>query len=307
MAQDHRSVTADTYGPEWVQFSNAAKEYERFLQEGELRPRQVRALDLADLQPGQWVLDLGCGRGEVSLYCARQGARVLALDFSSDCLALASQAMGPESGSLRGLVAPVRGESKTLPLRSDSVWRVLMLDVVEHLYPWELELALAEAHRVLQPGGYLVVHTLPNRWALGPGYGWARFLFRRLPPNPRSEWEKTVHINEQDILGLYRALRGAGFRARVWLEDSILAQAQWQQGGKAFPTSDLRAKAYPLLVNPLVRALYRLALVTPLRLILANDIYAVGFKGPIPAGKKWGRRLEGLLGLWPKTQGQGER
>ncbi|MDP2726472.1 MAG: methyltransferase domain-containing protein, partial [Dehalococcoidia bacterium] len=271
MDRDRPSVPADAYNREGILSLNAPGEYQRFLEDGELRPRLARAVALADLEVGQWVLDLGCGRGEVALHCAQKASQVLALDYSSDCLSLTTQAAMGTCG-IRGQVAPVQGDSKHLPVRANSLSRVLMLDVAEHLYPWELELTLAEAQRVLKPGGFLVLHTLPNRWALDVGYRWARFLFRKLPAEPRSQKERAIHVNEQDILGLYRALARAGFSARVWLEDSILSQAQWQQGGSAFPPSDQRARVYPLLVNPFFRALYRLALATPLRFILANDI-----------------------------------
>ncbi|MDO8690477.1 MAG: class I SAM-dependent methyltransferase [Dehalococcoidia bacterium] len=305
MSQNRKSVPASTYGQEWIEFSNSAKEYERFLSEGELRPRQLRSLALADLKPGDLVLDMGCGRGEVSLYCASRGIRVVATDYSEDCLALAAQAQAVSGGSVEGRLLVARADSKALPLCTDTVCRVLLLDVVEHLYPWELELALAEAYRVLKPGGYLVIHTLPNRWALDVGYRWARFFLRRLPRDPRSDWERTVHINEQDIVVLHRVLAKEGFEARVWLEDSILAQARWQRGGRAFPAADLRARAYPLLVNPMLRTLYRIALATPLRLVLANDIYAVAFKGSVPRNRKWGGWLERLLGLASRS-GTGE-
>ncbi|MDO8691751.1 MAG: class I SAM-dependent methyltransferase, partial [Dehalococcoidia bacterium] len=269
MSQNRKSVPSSTYGQEWIEFSNSAKEYERFLNEGELRPRQLRSLTLADLKQGDLVLDMGCGRGEVSLFCAKRGFRVVATDYSEDCLALAAHAQAVAGGSVKGRLLVARADSKGLPLRTDTVSRVLLLDVVEHLYPWELEMALAEAYRVLKPGGYLVIHTLPNRWALDVGYRFARFFLRRLPRDPRSDWERTVHINEQDIGVLHRVLAKVGFEARVWLEDSILAQARWQQGGKAFPAADLRARAYPLLVNPILRTIYQAALVTPLRLVLA--------------------------------------
>ena len=39
-----------------------------------------------------------------------------------------------------------------------------MFDVVEHLYPWELNQALNEAHRLLTLTGKLIIHTAPNRW-----------------------------------------------------------------------------------------------------------------------------------------------
>jgi len=40
-----------------------------------------------------------------------------------------------------------------LPFEPGTFDRVLMLDVVEHLYPAELAEALREARRVLKPGG----------------------------------------------------------------------------------------------------------------------------------------------------------
>ena len=295
MAEDRPSVPSTAYGQEWIDFSNSAREYERFLQDGELRPRQVRSLALADLRPGDLVLDMGCGRGEVSLYCARRGSRVLAMDYSADCVSLAVQAKAQKEAGFTGGVVVTRGDSKSLPLKTDSVRRVLLLDVVEHLYPWELDLALSEAYRVLRPGGYVVIHTLPNRWALDIGYRVARLVLPWLPVSPRSEWERTVHVNEQDVVGLYRALTKAGFEARVWLEDCILDQARWQRGGNLFPGTDQRARVYPLLVNPFLRAVYRLAAATPLRLILANDIYAVAFKGPLPPNARRGRWLESSL------------
>lgn len=307
MGRDSQSVPPSTYGQGCMLSLNAPGEYEKFLLDGELRPRLSRAVSLADLRAGQWLLDLGCGRGEVAVSCAREGSRVLGLDYSRDCLDLTSQLERQWRPRLKGRLAPVQGDSRSLPVRTNSLSRVLMLDVVEHLYPWELELALAEAHRVLKPGGFLVIHTLPNRWALDLGYRWARLLFQRLPPEPRSDRERDIHVNEQDIWRLHRALRRAGFSACVWLEDSILAQALWQRGGKVFPPSDLRARAYPLLVNPLWRTLYRLALATPLRLVLANDIYAVAFKGPLPPGKKWGGWVERLLALASLAPGRRKR
>ncbi|MDP2660241.1 MAG: class I SAM-dependent methyltransferase [Dehalococcoidia bacterium] len=285
---------------------NAPGEYDRFLLDGALRPRLARAVALADVRPGQWVLDLGCGRGETARHCARSGCRVLGVDYSRDCLLLTSETAKSGGGDLRGEVVLVQGDGNALPVRTGSMSRVLMFDVIEHLCPTEAEVVLSEVRRVLEPGGYLVVHTLPNRWALDIGYRWARFFLRSLPSEPRSEREQTIHVNEQDIQSLNRLLVKVGFKARVWLEDSILAQARWQQGGQAFSSSDLRAKAYPFLVNPFLRTLYRLALATPLRLVLANDIFAVAFKGEFPKGSGWGRWLERLLARISSASGKGE-
>jgi hypothetical protein len=100
-----------------------------------------------------------------------------------------------------------------------------MLDLAEHLNPWELDQALTEARRVLEPGGRLVMHTAPNAWYDTYAYPLVR-LVRTLmgqgadyPEDPRAVIRANldVHVNEQSALSLWRVLRRAGFRPKVWL------------------------------------------------------------------------------------------
>jgi hypothetical protein len=100
-----------------------------------------------------------------------------------------------------------------------------MLDLAEHLNPWELDQALAEARRVLEADGRLVIHTAPNAWYDTYAYPLVR-LVRTLmgqgvdyPEDPRAiiRANLDVHVNEQSALSLWRVLRRAGFRPKVWL------------------------------------------------------------------------------------------
>ena len=197
--------------------------------------RLTKALTYADVQPGARVLDIGCGRGESLIWSARQGAEAWGLDYASEALRLAKEALrvvGLDAGRCCCLLA---ANARHLPFPSESFDRVLMLDLVEHLYPWELEQVLDEAWRVLKWGGKLVIHTAPNLWYYQFGYPLFR-LFEylhgvRLPRNPRQRfrYHQQVHINEQSPRSLAHALQYAGFQSRVWVED---IQRRWANRGR---------------------------------------------------------------------------
>jgi SAM-dependent methyltransferase len=272
------SVSPELYTADLLLGFGSPEEYGAFRRShgNALRPRFARALQLADLKPGMKVLDMGCGKGEVVFHAALSGAETYGLDYSPDSLHLSQGILELLSADARQRTLLVQADAKTIPLPDESLDRILMLDIVEHLYDWELRLALREAWRLLRPDGYLVVHTLPNRWALQIGYPLVRFFARALPATPRNEYERNVHVNEQDIVRLDRSLREVGLEARVWLEGLTKEQAAWQQGGQRF--TDVRREAYTMLTSPFLASLYAFLLRSPARLLLANDIYAIAWK-----------------------------
>ena len=204
----------------------AAGEHQAFLADGGrvLRPRLARSLELASVSRGATVVDIGCGRGESAAHAALQGARVMAVDFSLDALRMTrrtsrSVADGHGESGRRALnVAPVAAEAASMPLTSGCADRVLILDVVEHLQPLQLASLLREVRRILAPGGLVVIHTLPNAWALALAYPALRWLAPFLPAEPRSEYERVVHVNEQSPRTMRRALEDAGLQSQVWVE-----------------------------------------------------------------------------------------
>jgi len=225
-----RPVDASLYDTAY--FLSECEGYEEFAASGGqiLSNRLATALAYADVQPGIRVLDVGCGRGEGLIWLMRQGADAWGLDYATDALHLARiaiQSADLEAGRRYRLLA---ANACYLPFPSGSFDRVLMLDIVEHLHPWELEQALGEVQRVLKRGGKLVVHTAPNLWYYQFGYRLLRLFERlrgvRLPTDPRQRfrYHQYVHVNEQSPRSLVQALRQAGFRPRVWLEDT---QQRW--------------------------------------------------------------------------------
>ena len=127
------------------------------LLDGELdqayRRRMSWAFDRLNLHPGERLLDAGAGLGSVTYVIERAApdTDVIALDRDHDRLTRARHG---------GVDAPLaRADLLQLPLASATFDAVLCSEVLEHL-DHDAE-ALAELHRVLRPGGRLVV-TVPH-------------------------------------------------------------------------------------------------------------------------------------------------
>lgn len=182
------------------------------------------AIKLLGSVQGKLVLDIGCGRGEICKIMALKGAHVVGTDYSSSSLRISikSSEMEPRAANNTSFV---ESDAKYLPLITESFDVILMLEIVEHLHPWELELALRNVFRILKPGGMFLVHTAPNKWRWTILYTLARFLVRaikgtRLPRDGRSPTDQQVHVNEQTPFSLWRNLRRAGFATKLWTEDA---------------------------------------------------------------------------------------
>lgn len=254
----------------------------RDLLEGKLadpRPRVARALELAQIQPGLRVLDIACGRGEVPAMASLAGAHAVGLDFSETSLEVAWE-LRQASRSEQGSMELVRADACTLPFPDACFDRVTMLDIVEHLTPGQLERMFREVARVLNPGGFAVVHTLPNRWVYDITFPLLHRLKPSIPCDPRGLYDRVVHINEQDLPALHRMLNACGLRHTLWLEQLMPAQARWNAGRDRY--GDNRDNLYPLLAGPIGRVMELLSF-TPLKLLLSNDIFGLLWKGPRPA------------------------
>lgn len=134
---------------------------------------------------GARVLEAGCGEGYGAGLIAERAERVVALDYDQPTTAHVARRY-PE-------VAVARGNLAYLPIASSTMDVVANFQVIEHL--WDQEGFLAECHRVLRPGGRLLV-TTPNRLTFTPDSD--------VPLNP-------YHTRELAPSELDELLRAGGF------------------------------------------------------------------------------------------------
>lgn len=152
----------------------------------------------AGLRPGDDVLDLGSGGGIDCLIAARlvnPGGSAVGVDFLAERVDRATRSAA-DAGSVG--VRFVEAEIEALPLPDDS-FDVVISNGVINLSPRKVRV-LAEAFRVLRPGGRLAIVDL--------------VLDHDLPPEVRTHpaaWAGCLSGALSEI-ALYKGLRRAGFR-----------------------------------------------------------------------------------------------
>jgi SAM-dependent methyltransferase len=223
----------DEGGVEWVGGLDAA-----------IHPKFKRALELAGDLRGKRVLDMGCGRGDLLYYCARRGAAAaIGVDYSRAAVEIAKETIKRLPPDLQGMMevsmADIEGFDSTRPFDA-----VFMIDVVEHMYTWQLAALFDRLLRLISPDGRLIIIT-PNRlyedilapakrvvdmplnlvkiplrvargrYPPGDAVNLLKKAFRVFPE--RSALHSRMHVNVMTPFQLKRLL--SKFDARVWCED----------------------------------------------------------------------------------------
>jgi len=156
---------------------------------------------------GDRIVDLGCGSGRSVAWHSASGATIVGIDispfFAHDAIAKCDLLLG---------------DLRRLPFKDAVFGKAWSLDVLEHLSPEALRDMLAEANRVLAPGGALFVYThVRKNGPLAGGLklinGLARQLERVGLIDLRQErLRKSDHLNPLvDHDDLARTMAAAGF------------------------------------------------------------------------------------------------
>ncbi len=194
----------------------------------ELCAQHAQAMELAGIREGDRVLDVGCGCGELTFHSALQGARAIGIDYAASAVELAKEALREFSPEIQGRVQFVLASAEdceTIEAESEGFDRVFLLDVIEHLHPWQIERLYGRLYRALKPGGKIICHTWPNRWHTVYLYPIVYYVSRLFgihkPKEPRLEHDKVMHVNEQSVWSVRRDFRRAGFKTMIWMEHDL--------------------------------------------------------------------------------------
>lgn len=128
------------------------------------------------VQPGDAVLDMGCGPGLFSLLAARRGAQVLGIDGSERMIALCRESAA-ESGM--GNLAFDVADIAALDDRAARSLDVILCSSVLEYIP-DLDQQLARFARLVRPGGTLIV-SMPNAQSFYRQLERLAFLVTRRP------------------------------------------------------------------------------------------------------------------------------
>jgi demethylmenaquinone methyltransferase / 2-methoxy-6-polyprenyl-1,4-benzoquinol methylase len=160
-----------------------------------------KAVKLSQLRPGDRVVDVACGTGDLALQFARalrrrngsgslKRDRVVGIDFTYEMLPLAKQ----KSAGIP--ITWFNGDAQNLPLTDGSADVVSIAFGIRNVA--QPAAALREFHRVLRPGGRVIVleFSLPTNALLRGIYN---FYFRQILP-------RTATLISGDRTGAYKYL-----------------------------------------------------------------------------------------------------
>jgi ubiquinone/menaquinone biosynthesis C-methylase UbiE len=182
----------------------AAENYQRFFVPAIGAPVAEDLIAVADLRPGERVLDVACGTGVVTRMAAeRVGATgsVAGLDITAGMLAVARSATPPDIS-----IDWQEGDAESMPF-PDGAFDVVLCQMGLQFVPGKLA-ALREMRRVLKTGGRAVVSVpgpKPPLFAI-----MTEALARHLSPEAASFGDLVFSMHDVDEVK--ELMRSAGFR-----------------------------------------------------------------------------------------------
>jgi SAM-dependent methyltransferase len=155
---------------------------------------------------GKFLLDLGCGAGENSVYFAKLGAHCVAADYSPGMVDVALQLAERNCVNVQGRV--INAMDIDIP---DNTFDIVYASNLLHHMPDPL-LTILEIHRILKPGGKMCFwDPLRHNPLIN--------VYRRIATEVRTEDEMPLHINiVKDVRAVFSTMKYDTFwLATLWI------------------------------------------------------------------------------------------
>ena len=157
MAQDIQSVPRSHEQAEKA-YDSMSRWYDMFA--GSEKKFTDIGLQMIAVQPGEDVLEIGCGTGQalIELGTASQNGKVMAVDISQGMIHIAQKRV--RKAGLEHIITLQKGDATSLTYPEASFDAVFISFTLELFDNPEIPIVLGECHRVLRQGGRLCVVSL---------------------------------------------------------------------------------------------------------------------------------------------------
>ncbi len=174
------------------QIENTSRvEQEGFYATADFERARQKQIELIGDVSGKRVLEIGCGRGDGSIFCLRKGAHVTAIDISPESVRLVQKRVAEENSENRFEAIVMDAVHTSFDDNSFDV--IIGSGILHHLVNFNG--AIDEIMRITKPGGYSVF--------LEPlGINHLINLYRKFTPNARSVDEQP--LTRDNLLTLRR-------------------------------------------------------------------------------------------------------
>jgi ubiquinone/menaquinone biosynthesis C-methylase UbiE len=240
-----------------------------------LHPKVKKMLDTLPIFPHIKILEIGCGRGDSSLYIAQKASSVIGIDYSEEGIKLANEIRKKCSRKIQEKTNFYLMNATKLKFKDDTFDMVIFIDTIDHLTKQQVEKTFYEIKRVLKKNGTLFIKTCSNRILLDYTYhkytypinqiltGIDKKLkglsYSSLPKNPRTPEAKKQHINEPDLFYLRDLFKRFKFKGTINGETGFVKDI------KGF-----RSYVYNFLI-----ALYPLSKILPFNIFFSHSFSAI--------------------------------
>jgi ubiquinone/menaquinone biosynthesis C-methylase UbiE len=224
-----------TFGDDYLYF------YEEFTDDGHSDDDTAEILGLLGSEPGARILDAPCGTGRIARRLAASGMDVTGVDISERYLTQARET--PEPVGTNGTLEYHQGDLRRLPV--DGPFDAVVCWYASFGY-WEDEechAILREFHRVLRPGGVVLIETMhhdgsvrnftaaPDAVVVTRGDDAQVDLYTFDPLTGRLETDRTIHRDGQVRRSFHFLRLPTPPEWVTWLGEAGFSHVEFSGGG----------------------------------------------------------------------------